>query len=161
MIIEHRTRDNHQNADQLRKKTELYERQELKEADSSEKKDRFSFIDKVIYDNFSLTRWLDKSVKPIGDHPELPTEHRETIILGRQPGIPVELLLKSMIVRETLKAKDYDQGEVKNGRLAVRQALMRLLQKLADNKPVDMNEKTNEPELTIMRRSKEVPREKS
>ena len=118
-------------------------------------------MDKVIYDQLSLTRWLDKSGKPIEDHPELPTEHRETTVLGRQLGMPVELLLKSKIVRETLKAKDYDLQEVKNGRVAVRQALMRLLQKLADNKPVDMNEKTNEPELTIMRRTKEIPSGKS
>ena len=33
MIIEHRTRDKHQNADSLRKKTEFYERQEQREAD--------------------------------------------------------------------------------------------------------------------------------
>ena len=72
MIIEHRTRDKHQNADSLSKKTEFYERQEQREADIPEIKDGFSFMDKETYDSLPLTRWLDKSGKPIEDHPELP-----------------------------------------------------------------------------------------
>ena len=74
MIIEHRTRDKHQNADNLSKKTEFYERQEQREADRPEIKDGFSFMDKETYDSLPLTRWLDKSGKPIEDHPELPKE---------------------------------------------------------------------------------------
>ena len=46
MIIEHRTRDKHQNAYSLSKKTEFYERQEQREADKPEIKDGFSFMDK-------------------------------------------------------------------------------------------------------------------
>ena len=46
MIIEHRTRDKHQNSDSLSKKTEFYERQEQREADRPETKDGFSFIRK-------------------------------------------------------------------------------------------------------------------
>ena len=49
MIIEHRTRNNHQNADNLSKKTEFYERQEQREADRLEIKDGFSFMDKETY----------------------------------------------------------------------------------------------------------------
>ena len=75
MIIEHRTRNKHQNADSLCKKTEFYERQEQREADRPEIKDGFAFMDKEAYDSLSLTRWLDKSAKPIEDHPELPAEH--------------------------------------------------------------------------------------
>ena len=75
MIIEHRTRENHQNADSLSKKTEFYERQEQKEADRPEIKDGFSFMDKERYDSLPLLRWLDKSWTPIEDHPELPVEH--------------------------------------------------------------------------------------
>ena len=74
MIIEHRTRDKHQNDDSLSKKTEFYERQEQREADRPEIKDGFSFMDKETYDSLPLTRWLDKSGKPIEDHPELPKE---------------------------------------------------------------------------------------
>ena len=74
MIIEHRTQDKNQNADSLSKKTEFYERQEQREAERPEIKDGFSFMDKETYDSLPLTRWLDKSGKPIEDHPELPKE---------------------------------------------------------------------------------------
>ena len=105
MIIEHRTRDKHQNADSLSKKTEFYERQEQREADIPEIKDGFSFMDKETYDGLSLTRWLDKSGKPIEDHPELPKEPPEKTVLKKKRGMPIGIMLRSKIVRETLKAK--------------------------------------------------------
>ena len=71
MIIEHRMRDKHQNADSLSKKTEFYERLEQKQA---EKKEGFSFLDQETYEALPLTRWLDKSGHPILGHPELPVE---------------------------------------------------------------------------------------
>ena len=74
VIIKHITRDKHQNANSLSMKTEFYERQEQREADRPEIKDGFSFMDKETYDSLPLTRWLDKSGKPIEDHPELPKE---------------------------------------------------------------------------------------
>ena len=74
LIIEHRTRDKHQNADRLTKKTEFYERLEEKQANQAEIKDGFSFLVKETYDKLSLTRWLDKSGHPIPGHPELPVE---------------------------------------------------------------------------------------
>ena len=40
MIIEHRMRDKHQNADSLSKKSEFYERLEQKQANQTEKKGR-------------------------------------------------------------------------------------------------------------------------
>ena len=47
MIIEHQTRDKHQNADSLsKKKTELYERLEERQASQAEIKDAFSFLEK-------------------------------------------------------------------------------------------------------------------
>ena len=46
MILEPRTRDKHQNADSLSKKTELYERQEQWEVNRPEIKDGFSVMDK-------------------------------------------------------------------------------------------------------------------
>ena len=82
-IIEHRTRDKHQNADSLSKKTEFYERQEQREADRPEIKDGFSFMDKETYDSLPLTRWLDKSGNPIEDHPKLPKERQEKTILTK------------------------------------------------------------------------------
>ena len=74
MIKEHRTRDRHQNADSLSKKTEFNERLEERQASQAEIKDGFSFLDKETYDELPLTRWLDKSGHPIPGHPELPVE---------------------------------------------------------------------------------------
>ena len=115
MIIEQRTRDKHQNADSLSKKTEFYERQEQREADRPEIKDGFSFMHKETYDSLPLTRWLDKSGKPIENHPELPKEPPEKTILKRSKRIPIEIILKSKIVKETLKAKGYDLNQVEAG----------------------------------------------
>ena len=61
MIIEHRMRDKHQNADSLSKKTEFYERREKKQAYQAEINEEFSFLNKENYEALPLTRWLDKS----------------------------------------------------------------------------------------------------
>ena len=153
MIIEHRTRDKHQNADSLSKKTEFYERQEQRVADRPEIKDGFSFMDKETYDNLPLTRWLDKSGKPIEDHPELPKERPEKTILKRTQGMLMEIMLKSKIVKETLKAKGYDLNQVETGRTEIGDDLRKLLEKLADDKPVIKTKGKEEPEVTILRRN--------
>ena len=56
MIIEHGTRDKHQNANSFSKKTEFYERLEEKQANQAEIKCDFSFLDKDTYDKLPLTR---------------------------------------------------------------------------------------------------------
>ena len=136
MIIEHRTRDKPQNADSLSKKTEFYERQEQREADRPEIKDGFSFIDKETYDSLPLTKWLDKSGKPIEDHPDLPKERQVKTILKRNQGMPIEIMLKLKTVRETFKAKSCDLNQVETGKAEIGDDLRRLLEKLADDKPV-------------------------
>ena len=153
MIIEHRTRDKHQNADSLSKKTEFYERQEQREADRPEIKDGFSFMDKETYDSLPLTRWLDKSGKPIEDHTELPKEPPEKTILKKNRGMPIGIMLKSKIVRETLKAKGYDLNQVETGEAQIDDDLMSLLEKLADDKPVIQEKGKEEPKVTILRKS--------
>ena len=152
MIIEHRTRDKHQNADSLSKKTEFYEIQEQREADRPEIKDGFSFMDKETYDSLPLTRWFEKSGKHIEDHPELPKERLEKTTLKKTRGMPIGIMLKSKIVRETLKAKGYDLNQVETGDAQINEDLMRLLAKLADDKPVIQEEGAEEPEVTILRR---------
>ena len=159
MIIEHRTRDKHQNADSLSKKTEFYERQEKREADRPEIKEGFSFMDKETYDSLPLTRWLDKSGKPIEDHPELLKEPPEKTILKKNRGKPIGIILKSKIVRETLKAKGYDLNQVQTGEAQIDDDLMRLLEKLADDKPVIQEKGKKEPEVTILRKSEIVSEE--
>ena len=139
--------------DSLSKKTEFYERQEQREADRPEIKDGFSFMDKETYDSLPLTRWLDKSGKPIEDHPELPKETPEKTILKKKRGMPIEIMLKSKIVRETLKAKGYDLNQVETGEAQMDDDLKRLLGKLADDKPVIQENSKEEPEVTILRKS--------
>ena len=153
MIIEHRTKDKHQNDDNLSKKTKFYERQERGEADRPEIKDGFSFMDKETYDSLPLTRWLVKSGKPIEDHPELPKEPPEKTILKKTRGMSIGMMLKSKIVRETLKAKGYDLNQVETGDAQIDEDFMRLLEKLADDKPVIKEKGKEEPEVTILRRN--------
>ena len=161
MIIEHRTRDKYQNADSLSKKTEFYERQEQREANRPEIKEGFSFMDKETYDSLPLTRWLDKSGKPIEYNPKLPKEPPEKTILKKTRGMPIGIMLKSKIVRETLKAKGYDINQVETGEAQMGEDLMRLLEKLADDKPVIEGKGKEEPEVTILRRSETVGGENS
>ena len=103
MIIEHRTRDKHQNADSHSKKTEFYECLEEKQANQAEIKDGFSFLDKETYDKLSLTRWLDKSGHPIPGHPDLPVETAAEIkVLARGKPNPLDLLVRSNLVQQEL-----------------------------------------------------------
>ena len=66
--------------------------------------------------------------------------------------MPMEILLKSKIPKETLKAKRYDLDEVETGKVTLGQDLRRLLEKLADDKPVVSNSGNDGPEVTIMKR---------
>ena len=103
MIIEHSTRDKHQNADSLSKKTEFHERLEEKQASQAEIKDGFSFLDKETYDKLPLTRWLDKSGHPIPGHPELPVETAAEIkVLARDESALLDLLVRSNLVQQEL-----------------------------------------------------------
>ena len=65
----------------------------------------------------------------------------------------MEIMLKSKIVRETLKAKGYDLNQVEMGRAVIGDELRRLLKKLADEK-VEVREQAKEkPEVTILGRN--------
>ena len=118
-------------------------------------------MNKETYDSLPLTRWLDKSGKPIEDHPELPKEPPEKTILKKTRGIPIGIMLKSKIVKETLKAKGYDLNQVETGEAQIDEDFMRLLEKLADDKPVIEGKGKEEPEVTILRRSETVGGENS
>ena len=108
-------------------------------------------MDKETYDSLPFTRWLDKSGKPIEDHPELPEERPERTILKRNR-MPMEVMLKSKIVRETLKAKGYDLNQVETGSAKIGEDLRGFLENLADDKPVVRNNAKDGPEVTILRR---------
>ena len=62
-------------------------------------------------------------------------------------------MLKSKIVRETLKSKGYDLNQVETRDAQIDEDLMRLLEKLADDKPVIKEKDKEEPEVTILRRN--------
>ena len=66
----------------------------------------------------------------------------------------MEIILKSKIVRETLKAKSYDLNQVETGRAVIDEDLRRLLEKLAEEEPVIEEKGKEEPEVTILRRKK-------
>ena len=64
----------------------------------------------------------------------------------------MKIMLKSKIVRETLKAKGYDLNQVEMGRAVIDEDLKKLLEKLAEDKPVIKEKGKEEPEVTILRR---------
>ena len=75
--------------------------------------------------------------------------------------MPIWIMLKSKTVRETLKAKGYDLKQVETGDTQIDEDLMRLLEKLADDKPVIEGKGREEPEVTILRRDETVGNEHS
>ena len=128
MIIEHRMRDKHQNADSLGNKTEFYERLEQKQANQVEIKEGFSFLDKETYEALPLTRWLDKSGHPIPGHPELPVEKAAEIkILSKEDPVPLDLLLRSNLVQQELSHMNINSLSLLDKTVQVTPQVMRML----------------------------------
>ena len=128
MIIEHRMRDKHQNADNLSKKTEFYERLEQKQANQAEIKERFSSLDKENYEALPLTRWLDKSGHQIPGHPELPVEKAAEIkILSKGDPVPLDLLLRSNLVQQELSRMNINSLSLLDKMVQVTPQVMRML----------------------------------
>ena len=128
MIIEHRMRDKHQNADSLSKKTEFYERLEQKQANQAEIKEGFSFLDKETYEALPLTRWLDKSGHPIPGHPELPVEKAAEIkILSKEDPVSLDLLLRSNLVQQELSRMNINSLSLLDKTVQVTPQVMRML----------------------------------
>ena len=123
IIIEHKMRDKHQNADSLSKKTELYERLEQKQANQTEIKEGFLFPDKETYEALPLTRWLDKS-----GHPELPVEKAAEIkILSKEDPVPLNLLLRSNLVQQELSRMNINSLSLLDKTVQVTPQVMRML----------------------------------
>ena len=122
MIIEHRMRNKHQNADSLSKKTEFYERLEQKQANQAEIKEGFSLACGVP-SALPLTRWLDKSGHPIPGHPELPVEKAAEIkFLSRVDPFPLDLLLPSNLVQQELSRMNINSLSLQTERTGEQQA---------------------------------------
>ena len=128
MIIEHRMRNKHQNADNLSKKTEFYERLEQKQANQAEIKEGFSFLNKETCEALPLTRWLDKSGHPIPGHPELPVEKAAEIkILSKEDPLPLDLLLRSNLVQQELSRMNINSLSLLDKTVQVTPQVMRML----------------------------------
>ena len=141
MIIEHRTRDRHQNADSLSKKTEFYARLEEKQANQAEVKDGFLFLDKETYDKLPLTRWLDKSGHHIPGHPELPVETAAEIkVLARGEPVPLDLLVRSNLVPQEFIRLGINSIALLNRTMIVAPDVMRKLRDLLDRE-VDIHDR--------------------
>ena len=160
MIIEHRTRDKHQNADSLSKKTEFYERLEEKQANQSEIKDGFSFLDKETYDKLPLTRWLDKSGHPIPGHPDLPVETAAEIkLLARSEPVPLDLLVRSKLVQQELTRLGINSMALLNRTVNVAPDVMGKLRDLLDRE-VDRHDREwmeTMQRLTVTERTEKRP----
>ena len=61
-------------------------------------------------------------------------------------------MLKSKIVKGTLKAKGYDLDKVETGKVTVGEDLRKLLKRLANDKPVFSESGKDRPEVTILKR---------
>ena len=122
-------RDKHQNADNLRKKTELYERLEQKQANQAEMKEGFSFLDKKTYKALPLTRWLDKFGNSIPGHPVLPIEKAAEIkqILFKKDPVPLDLLLRSNLVQQELSRMNINSLSLLDKTVQVTPQMMRML----------------------------------
>ena len=160
MIIEHRTRDKHQNADSLSKKTEFYERLEEKQANQLEIQDGFSFLDKETYDKLPLTRWLDKSGHPIPGHPDLPVETAAEIkVLARGEPVPLDLLVRSNLVQQELTRLGINSMALLNRTVNVAPDVMRKLRDLLDREVDRHNREWMETmqRLTVNERTEKRP----
>ena len=160
MIIEHRTRNKHQNADSHSKKTEFYERLEEKQANQSEIKDGFSFLDKETYDKLPLTRWLDKSGHPIPGHPDLPVETAAEIkLLARGEPVPLDLLVRSNLVQQELTRLGINSVALLNRTVNVAPDVMGKLRDLLDRE-VDRHDREwmeTMQRLTVTERTEKRP----
>ena len=121
-------RDKHQNADSLSKKTEFYERLEQKQANQSEIKEGFSFLDKETYEALPLMSWLDKSGHPIPGYPELPVEKAAEIkIISKKDAVPLDLLLRSNLVQQELSRMNINSLSLLDNTVQVSPQVMRML----------------------------------
>ena len=128
MIIEHRMRDKHQNADSLRKKTEFHERLEQKQANQAEIVEGFLLLVEKTYDALPLMRWLDKSGHPIPGHPELTVEKAGEIkVLSKRDPVPLDLLLRSNLVQQELSRMNINSLSLLDKTAQVTPQVMRML----------------------------------
>ena len=101
---------------------------EQKQANQTEIKEGFSFLDKETYEALPLTRWLDKSGHPIPGHPELSVEKAAEIkILSKEDPVPLDLLLRSNLVLQELSRMNINSLSILDKTVQVTPQVMRML----------------------------------
>ena len=101
---------------------------EQKQANQSEIKEGFSFLDRETYEALPLTRWLDKSGHPIPGHPELPVKKAAEIkILSKEDPVPLDLLLRSNLVQQELSRMNINSISLLDETVQVTPQVMRML----------------------------------
>ena len=101
---------------------------EQKQANQTEIKEGFSFLDKETYEALPLTRRLDKSGHPIPGHPELPVETAAEInILSKKDPVPLDLLLRSNLVQQELSRMNINSLSLLDKTVQVTPQVMRML----------------------------------
>ena len=105
-------------------------------------------MDKETYDSLPLTRWPDKSAKPIEDHPELPDECPERAILKKKKRDANGSNAQVKNSEGNIKAKVYDLNQLEAGSAKIGEDLRGFFENLADDKPVVRNNGKVEPEVS-------------
>ena len=126
MIIEHRMRDKHQNADSLIQK--------LTEASQSGRNQGRVFVSgQGNFRSASLDEMVGNSGHPIPGHPELPVkEAAEIKILSKKDPVPLDLLLRSNLVQQELSRMNINSLSLLDKTVQVTPQVIRMLSGLLE-----------------------------
>ena len=158
MIIEHRSRDKHQNADSHSKKTEFYERLEEKQANQAEIKEFHSWIRRPMIKYHSPGGWTSQGTHT--RHPELPVETAAEIkVLARGDHVPLDLLVRSNLVQKQLTRLGINSIALLNRTRNVAPDVMGKLRDLLDGEVVRHNREWMETmqRFTVTERTEKRP----
>ena len=133
---------------------------EEKQANQSEIKEGFSFLDKETYDKLPLNRWLDKSGHPIPGHPDLPVDTAAEIkVPARGEPVPLDLLFRSNFVQQELTRLGINSIALLNRTVNVAPDVMVKLRDLLDRE-VDRHDREwmeTMQRLTVTERTEKMP----
>ena len=94
-------------------------------------KEGFSFLDKDTYEALPMTRFLNKSGRPIPGQPDLPVEEAAEIkILSKKDPVPLDLLLRSNLVHQELSRMKINSLSLLDKTVQVTPEVMRMLGEL-------------------------------
>ena len=121
MIIEHRMRDKHHNADNLAKRPSSMKDWNRSKPIRQKSRKGSCFWTKKLMNCIPFTRWLVNSGYPIRGHPELPEE------LSKKDTVPLDLLLRSNMVQQELPRMNINSLSLLDRTVEVTPQVMRML----------------------------------